>query len=825
MVTPEGSPSRWRRPVLWPAALREIGWPLAACAGLAVLLLHAAVLQGRHLYERDIHLVWWAQSAAFVRAALAGSWPVWDPSVCFGQPLLGDPSAQVLYPFTWLNLVLEPGPYYTLFAVTHLSLSGVGMFKLARAMGLGAPGALLAAGAWVASGPMLSVVNVYHLFVSAAWMPWVIWSAQASLASGRTAHAVRWGLIWALQILGGSAEVCAMTGLLLAALALTALTTAAGGVRARARLLGGAALAGAIAVGTTAAQWMPSLALVLRSARASLPGEMRTAWSVHPASLVEVLLPLGLNELPLAAPVRAVLFNSREPFLLSIYLGLPVIGWALVGLARSRWRWRGLLAIAAVGATLIALGAHTPLYGAVIALIPPLRILRYPSKVMLLAAFAAALLAGAGLDRWARPREEADPDAAPSPSAWPLWTAAASGAVGLLAVLLRPQALRALLFAAPADAAGDPLAAVSLRVGLAAAAALLVAVALTFTRSRNVSPRLTGTVVALSLLDLAATHLRLNPTASPELYRYRPPAAAVLRAEQATRVHVYEYDAPGAKGRAAVDHPDPEIAHRLREDLFVARLSGTPSLGVAEIQALAYQSYLLPPLPGRWGLRGAYDLDIRGLYPRPLARLGERLRAAEGTPAHARLLRLGGVSHVVSLHGWEDPRLVRVASVPGPLVPPVQVHRLVDPLPRAFLVGRARVVDDETALALLVDPAFDPSQEVLLPPASPVLAHAASGGSATVTAERPDRLQITTRSDAPAYLVLLDSFDPGWTVHLDGRPVPLLRANLAFRAVAVPAGEHRLEFLYRPRPLLAGLAVSALTLVAAAVVAHLTRAS
>ena len=40
--------------------------------------------------------------------------------------------------------------------------------------------------------------------------------------------------------------------------------------------------------------------------------------------------------------------------------------------------------------------------------------------------------------------------------------------------------------------------------------------------------------------------------------------------------------------------------------------------------------------------------------------------------------------------------------------------------------------------------------------------------------------------------------ESGWLVTVDGRPARLERANLAFRAVAVPEGRHRVEFVYGP---------------------------
>ena len=75
------------------------------------------------------------------------------------------------------------------------------------------------------------------------------------------------------------------------------------------------------------------------------------------------------------------------------------------------------------------------------------------------------------------------------------------------------------------------------------------------------------------------------------------------------------------------------------------------------------------------------------------------------------------------------------------------------------------------------------------------------------------------RTAAAALLVVSDAYYPGWTATIDGRDVAVRRANFALRAVAIPAGDHVVEFHYRPWSLRAGAAVSAITamLVCAAV--------
>jgi uncharacterized membrane protein YfhO len=87
-----------------------------------------------------------------------------------------------------------------------------------------------------------------------------------------------------------------------------------------------------------------------------------------------------------------------------------------------------------------------------------------------------------------------------------------------------------------------------------------------------------------------------------------------------------------------------------------------------------------------------------------------------------------------------------------------------------------------------------------------------------VEALRPDRTVLAADLSRPGYVVLVDTFDPGWRATVDGVPAPVVRANLAFQAVAVPAGTHRIELVYRPRSLLVGLALSGAALATALVV-------
>jgi uncharacterized membrane protein YfhO len=80
-------------------------------------------------------------------------------------------------------------------------------------------------------------------------------------------------------------------------------------------------------------------------------------------------------------------------------------------------------------------------------------------------------------------------------------------------------------------------------------------------------------------------------------------------------------------------------------------------------------------------------------------------------------------------------------------------------------------------------------------------------------------VRLLVEADRAGYVVMADAYDPGWRATVDGEATPVLRANVAFRAVAVPAGPHVVEMAYRPRALALGLGLTLLTAALAGLVA------
>ena len=89
-----------------------------------------------------------------------------------------------------------------------------------------------------------------------------------------------------------------------------------------------------------------------------------------------------------------------------------------------------------------------------------------------------------------------------------------------------------------------------------------------------------------------------------------------------------------------------------------------------------------------------------------------------------------------------------------------------------------------------------------------------------VTRYEPQRIELQTRNAQPGFLVLSEIYYRGWEAWIDGRRAPVERVNYALRGLAVPAGDHRIEFVFRAHSFRNGAAwslVGVLLLLAGAV--------
>jgi hypothetical protein len=744
-----------------------------ALVTLALLLcsawFFAALLFAREvIFDRDVFSVWHAQVEAVVRAVAEGSLPLWDPHASFGEPLL-EFATQMLYPPSWLALIMPAGAFYSLSVFAHHVFGGAGLYWFLRAQALTRAAALTGALLWMSSGALLSVANMLNLFAGSAWMPWVLLASERARRDLGLGASVVWGAAVAACFLTGSEAVLMAGG---ASAAWFVWSPATGSVLRRA---GSAAVALGAALLLSAAQWLPLFALLRQTSRTDLPYAVRTFWSLHPMGVLQLAFPFFPQDLGISH--AADLADVATPLLHSVFLGAPALSLCVAGVFRRPRRAGLFLAAAAALAIAFALGRHAFAYDLAVALLPPLRSLRYPVKACLFATLALSALAGFGLDAIERGEARARRGALAALAA--LW-------LGLLIGVFVATPLGQL--AGAAQRRLDPTAAAVLR---GFAGALLASAVFAFALVRPGRPaRLALAAAALAAVALPAVrHRSLNPTADAGVLRYRPPLIDAIRRDGGTRVF---------------------SRTRPRDTALLVERRAVPAQGLPPRLAavLNYKQILLPDVARLFGLSSSYEIDIRGAQSRELIRLSLPVLGSDEGPWVLRLLQLGAVSHVVTL----DPRVpqgLELLRVDRTLLgDTVWLYRVPSPLPRCYVAAGVRRAADDVALGQLLSGDFDIRREIVSPDLPARAALDREAGTCRVVRFGTSSVAIEVTASSDAFAILVDAYMPSWTASVDGVPAAVHRANLAFRAVAVPAGRHEVVFRYRPRAVGFGLLAS-----------------
>lgn len=188
------------------------------------------------------------------------------------------------------------------------------------------------------------------------------------------------------------------------------------------------------------------------------------------------------------------------------------------------------------------------------------------------------------------------------------------------------------------------------------------------------------------------------------------------------------------------------------------------------------------------------------------------------------------------------PRLVDVAAIRYLVTPPagdtvaphaqyprvavpddgLHVYRNDNALPRARFVPRLEVVPEPRALlARLANGDDDLAAMAFVEEAPPSgftgIEGASRARSARFVTDDPEHIVIDVDAPQRGFLVLADTFYPGWRATVNDLPAPILRANYMFRLVELPAGPSRVEFSFFPTHLRLAAAVSGATAVLLAV--------
>ena len=772
-------------------ALRRAAPTLALILASALILYAPFAFGGRALFWGAPLWQFWPWRSFAAGELHAGRLPLWNPYAGNGVPLLADHQTAVFYPLNLIFWLLPVERAMGLSLILHAVVAAVTMFALARDLGLGRLGSTVAGIAFAFSGYMVARGSFLTEVAALPWLP-LIWLLGRRLVWQRRPRDLGWlSLVIAIQFLAGHAQTwfyslvsLGVYGAWEAWRASGAKPAGEGDGSSRGRLWRWATAAGLLAgavlwgIALAAVQFLPTAELGLDADRAGRADWETFAlqYSFWPWRLITLVMPDFFGN-----PAHGDYWGYATYWEDAGYVGVLPLAFAVYALAawlRRRKRGNpepeGLCAVApmvvlALLALLMALGKNTPFYMFFFRFVPGFGAFQAPARWLCVYTPAIALLGGIGVDALR-----------PSGRLRFVCRLAAAGAGGIALTALAAQLAlleaRATFF--------PPL----IQFGLLLAAAMLLCLWGQAVHEGKVGPagRTAWQVCAALLVagDLVWAGWGLNPAVDDALYEGQAQTALYLRGEGPLGRTFYFGDALyEVMWEHLVDLGDygpSDVAYwrRAREVLLpdLGTVEGVPSANSDE-----------PLLPGR------YDALMAEVETMP-------------EEAAWRTLGLMNVAYVLDPAARSDRQVAYHA-------PPIYVYRNPYLLPRAYAVCATRAVGSpDEARRVLRDPAFDPRQEVVLEGVGESQTQPCDLQPATLLPSPPDQAKIRAVLPEPGYLVLADTAYPGWEAYVDGRRVEILVANAAFRAVAVPAGEHEVWFAYRPRSFSVGAVVSGIAL-------------
>jgi hypothetical protein len=681
--------------------------------------------------------------------------PIWSPEISGGRPLLPNPNAGALYPVRpLLSLVSFPAAM-RIFPVLHWIVAGVGMIFLLRALGVSRAGSWIGAVTYSLSAVAVSEVFYPHIQPGMGLLPWTVW-VLARRGGSREGKLVSLSFLFGLLFLAGDVFTSGMAALSCVLWILVE--------EDRSERVGGfvlLCLAGLLGMLLALPQILGTALWIPETNRAVLGMKLRESlyFSIHPLRLIELVVPYPFGwtwNLEDSDIWGWALFHGKAMGLFnSLYAGAfaviaVVTGWRSHERGATFARWLLLLALlVSVLPSLIPSGwegFRSPLP------------LRNPEKFAVALTFALALFSGLAFDRLRRETVE---------RRWLL----------VVAVLLCMAAAGAVLFPGPTGRfaslviPGSPEMterAGRLIPGVLAEGGLLwvttwIAIDLLRRRSRSA---VASSLALLTLVPIASNRKIARTLTEAEIFAPTPLARLL-------------------------DREDPNREYRtLGESLYRKDRSQIVFAGRDDEYTDAGRRFWTHHTPALWGRGMVFNLNFdAGDFSRMESLRTFSLIAARFSGSAT---LFGSLSLKYGIRFRDQKALPGYHSVGGDSLQSWDVQK--DALPHIRL-AESWTEENSPLAALNTLPRLG-AREVVIE--TGVRRRGRSRpGTVKVLRNVPEKLVVEVDSPDAGWLFVLRSHWMHRTVLVDGQQAADVPAQVAFSAVRVPAGNHRIDWRER----------------------------
>lgn len=742
-------------------------------------------LSGRVTIPWDAKAHFLPQIQFLAQSLARGESPFWAPFVFSGHPQIADPQSMIFSPPFLLLALVNGNPSAWAVDIATLLAGLVGAIALAawvRDQGWEAAGALLAGLVFVFGASMAWRLQHTIQVLSLAYWPIAMFAIDRAFAR----RSYRWGLaagIVGAFILLDRDQVALLVAYLLVAQVLWRWLSSDNRAETFRDMVGPLLTGGIVCVAIVIVPVLLTALFAAESNRPAIDFEGAGRGSLHPALFLTLLMPQLFGAAyrmedywgpPSFTWSNTGLFVAQN--MGEMYLGAIPVLLLLLGAAQNQFLAREVrfFTVAFIVAVLYALGWFTPLFRLFYEVLPGVKYYRRPADATFLIGGLGAVLTGYAAHRlFSRP-----------------WDRINEHAVVLIGAVLTLSIAIAFGIAMWLDHVGEALR----PLGIAVACLVVATAALAFVKSRiGLQPWPMALVLAaVTVADLAYNNGPSTSSAwSPAAYDAMQPDTRNATVRY-LRSRIAESDAadPSGARRDRIEllgvgfhWPNVSLSQRLENTLGYNPLRldlYSRATGAEDHVGMMDQRKMSPLLPSYKSLL----VDMLGL---------RFIAAGQPLEWFDKQLKPGDLKLVAKTeHNSLDPGRIDSAWI----------YENPRALPRVLFPTRSMQADFDALLKTGAWPAFDPRATVLLErEAMPdvVRARAGNGASAArLVRYRNTDIEIEAESSDGGWLVLNDPWHPWWYATVDGAAAPIVRANVLFRAVALPPGRHTVRFRFRP---------------------------
>ncbi|HIG28910.1 MAG TPA: hypothetical protein EYQ50_14390 [Verrucomicrobiales bacterium] len=713
-----------------------------------LILLFGDVLLGLHtFFYRDFGIFGYPLAHFVKESYLNGEFPLWNPYNNFGIPFLAQWNTLALYPFSLFYILFPLAWALPVFCILHLIPAGAGAFLLARKWTRNGFAATFAGLAFALNGLTMSFLKWPNNISAWAWIPWVILLTECAWKQGGIYLLIA-ALFGALQMMTGAPEIILLTWLIVASNWLIQLIMRK---QPPSKLVFRGISISAIIICLCGAQLFPFLQVLMNSQRDT--GFSDATWSMPTWGTAGFFLPI----FGMVPSYQGVMAQLDQYWISSYYPGIIVFFaafWAALRIRSARTIW--LVLIAAIGLWL-SFGNQGGFYQWIRAVFPPIGMIRFPIKFIVMSIVAIPFLAAFALAKWDRDED------------WE-FSSILVPAGGFLAIILT---LSILAFRFPI-LDSNPMSIFSNATGRIIVLGLFVALLFLSKRSKKPSQKtkIQAALLALLVLDSWFHLPNLNPRAASWIYDR----------ELASQIHEFDEMPSIGKSRALLT---PEVEERI--DHLV--IDSAEEEYLFSRKSLFCNSNLLDDIPKSDGFYSLYLPDhtkILGWIQSPT------LSQIQG------FLDFLSISHFSS---WSSEKGLQWQERKNYL-PWVTIGQRAENMTSAEIISKIASVD------------FDPTEVVFVEEEKTKEALPKRDPDATLTVKdfTNRRILIETKTGKPTMLVLSQSYHANWKALVNHKKTPILKVNGGFQAIRIPEGTASVQLVYQDLTFKSGMMISIMTL-------------